>query len=129
MTHTFFRDDHQSVVPNRVYSYDPSGRGEYKIATLNHATVGPRNLYTTAEDFAKWDRNFYNGKVGGAKLIKKMQTPGVLNNGEKLTFTRSPDGAVTGFELNCDRLKKVVFERVELVRQKGRPRKGCGGQS
>ena len=86
MKNTHFHDDPKMIVPNRVYSYEPAGKGRYKIAQLNHGSVGARNLYTTLEDFAKWDQNFYDAKVGGSKLIDKMHVRGQLANGEELDY-------------------------------------------
>ncbi|HWM94578.1 MAG TPA: CocE/NonD family hydrolase, partial [Thermoanaerobaculia bacterium] len=36
---------------------------------------------STVEDLAKWDRNFYEPKVGGPALVEQLQRIGLLNDG------------------------------------------------
>jgi hypothetical protein len=48
--------------------------------------VGSSNLFTTVEDLARWDQNFYDAKVGGPALLEQMLTPGTLNDGSKLEY-------------------------------------------
>ena len=59
------------------------------------AAWAPRNLYTTIEDFARWDQNFYDAEAGGAELIEKMHNRGVLANGEKISYAAGLQSAVT----------------------------------
>src|SRR5262249_52547030 len=44
------------------------------------------SLFTTIEDLARWDENFYSGKVGGQDVLAQMQTQGVLNNGTQIQY-------------------------------------------
>jgi CubicO group peptidase (beta-lactamase class C family) len=85
MTNTHFHIDHEMVVKNRAYSYQPDGNG-FKLAALNYANVGATSLFTTVEDLARWAHNFEVPRVGDAALIARMETPGVLNNGKKLDY-------------------------------------------
>src|SRR5215813_11303343 len=85
MTGTHSHDDHEMIVRNRAYSYQPDGSG-FKNSPLNYANAGATSLFTTVEDLAKWITNFDDGKVGGAALIAEMQQPGVLKNGTKLAY-------------------------------------------
>lgn len=85
MTHTHFHIDHEMVVKNRAYSYQPDGR-EFKLAALNYANVGATSLFTTVEDLAQWAHNFELPRVGDAALIARMETPGLLNSGKKLDY-------------------------------------------
>jgi hypothetical protein len=50
--------------------------------------IGDLGVFTTIEDFLKWDQNFYENKLGKAtqKLIRTVLTKGKLNNGEDLTY-------------------------------------------
>jgi hypothetical protein len=86
MQNTHFHDDHTMIVPNRAVSYNPAGYNVYKIAVLSYANVGATSLFTTVEDMAKWDQEFYEGKVFGKDVIEEMHTKGVLNNGEELDY-------------------------------------------
>ena len=49
---------------------------------MSYANVGATSLFTTVEDMALWTVNFQNPRVGSKQLIKKMNTPAKLNNGE-----------------------------------------------
>jgi len=48
--------------------------------------AGSSNLYTTVEDLARWDNNFYDKNVGGSQVIEQMLTPGTLSDGSKLDY-------------------------------------------
>lgn len=86
MTNTHFHDDHEMIVKNRAYSYDPDEKEGFRLSALNYANVGATSLFTTVEDLAKWMRNFDNAKLGGAAVIEQMYQQGVLNNGKKITY-------------------------------------------
>jgi CubicO group peptidase (beta-lactamase class C family) len=86
MDNTHFHDDHRMIVKNRAYSYSPKDENTFQKSVLNYATVGATSLFTTVEDLAKWDKNFYDGIVGGKTAIELMQTRGVLNNGEQINY-------------------------------------------
>ena len=81
MNNTLFYDDHEKIVKNRAYSYSSASNG-YKKSVLNYANVGATSLFTTVEDLSLWAMNFKNLKVGDSKLIEKMNTLAILNNGK-----------------------------------------------
>ena len=85
MTDTHFHMDIGRIVPNRAYSYYPSGNG-FTNATLNFANAGATGLFTTVLDMAKWDQNFFNAKVGGKRVVEKMHEKAALNNGKEITY-------------------------------------------
>jgi len=101
MINTHFQDDYLRVVKNRAYAYYPAGDNHYQNAILTCALVGGTGLYTTIEDLALWDKNFYTAQVGGQSVIEQMHQRGVLNNGEEVDYA---------FGLILDRYKgrKVV---------------------
>lgn len=88
MNDTHFHDDHQLIVPNRAYAYAPDTTSEYglRISIPDFAIVGASSLFTTVEDMAKWDRNFYTGQVGGQEILEQMLVKGVLDNGEEINY-------------------------------------------
>ena len=86
MINTHFHDDYLRVVKNRAYAYYPAGDDHYKNAVLTCSLVGGTGLYTTVEDLALWDENFYSGQVGGQSVIEQMHQRGVLNNGEEIDY-------------------------------------------
>ena len=85
MTDTRFHDDRTRVVPRRATGYVPR-QGGYGIFATLFDRVGDGGLLTTIEDLAKWDRNFYDGQVGGEAMIRLAQTPGRLNDGIVLDY-------------------------------------------
>lgn len=88
MASSRFLDDHTAVVPGRAASYAPRPDGGFAVQSANWEQTGDGAVQTTVEDLAKWDQNFYTPKVGGPWLIEQLQTTGVLNSGEKITYAR-----------------------------------------
>jgi CubicO group peptidase (beta-lactamase class C family) len=86
MTNTHFNDDRTAVVKNRVISYAPISNGRFRQFIKTIEAMGDGNLLTTVEDLAKWDRNFYDNKVGGDGFSQQMLTRAKLNNGEELSY-------------------------------------------
>lgn len=88
MKSTHYHDDHTQIVPNRATGYDAGEKNGFVIGMSGFEQTGDGAVYTTVEDLLLWDQNFYQPKVGGKELIEQLQTTGVLNNGEKLTYAR-----------------------------------------
>jgi CubicO group peptidase (beta-lactamase class C family) len=86
MTSTFFRDNHAVVVKRQAYGYQPGQNGTFRLSVPNYDTVGASSLLTTVEDLARWDQNFYDRRLGGDAVIEQLQTPGVLNDGQKIAY-------------------------------------------
>ncbi|HYO75165.1 MAG TPA: serine hydrolase domain-containing protein [Thermoanaerobaculia bacterium] len=85
MTNTHFHDDPTEVVRHRAIGYAPAGSG-YTIEMSNYHVVGDGGLYTTTEDLAKWDANFYDPVVGGATFLESLHRRGKLASGEELNY-------------------------------------------
>jgi len=86
MSNTHFHDDHEMIVKNRAYSYEPDEDSGFKKKVLSFANVGATSLFTTVEDLAKWVQNFADGRVGGIAAIEQMHERGVLNNGKMIAY-------------------------------------------
>jgi CubicO group peptidase (beta-lactamase class C family) len=87
MTHTHFHDDPGHIMKKRAMSYEPDGRGGYRISYLqNFDKIGAGGLYTNLDDLRKWDENFYTHRLGGEALQKLLHTRGVLNSGDTITY-------------------------------------------
>ncbi|WP_409189022.1 serine hydrolase [Bradyrhizobium sp. RDM4] len=86
MSHTHFQDQYGTVVKDRAYSYERRPDGKYQYVALTYSTVGPSSLFSTVGDLARWDENFYTGKVGGLTLLAEMQQKGKLNNGKDIDY-------------------------------------------
>jgi CubicO group peptidase (beta-lactamase class C family) len=89
MTHTQFRDDHTSLIPNRALAYDPNEKGAgYTLDVSYFEQTGDGAVHTSVEDLQKWDENFYTGKIGGKELLTEIQETGKLNNGKALEYAK-----------------------------------------
>jgi CubicO group peptidase (beta-lactamase class C family) len=89
MTHTRFRDDHTSLIPNRALAYDPNEKGAgYTLDVSYFEQTGDGAVHTSVEDLQKWDENFYTGKIGGKKLLTEIQETAKLNNGKALDYAK-----------------------------------------
>jgi len=87
MTHTHFHDEPGHIMKDRAMSYVPDSAMGFRISYLqNFDKTGDGGLYTTVEDLARWDANYYTHQVGGAELQKLIATRGVLANGDTLTY-------------------------------------------
>lgn len=86
MTHTLFQQDYRTLVPGRVLSYVPADTGGYRLAPVNISMAGDGGVLTTLGDLALWDRNFYDGRVGGTDVVRQMQATGVLNDGKPIDY-------------------------------------------
>ena len=88
MSHTHFHDDHRQIVQKRADGYDDADGGGFEVSDTTLDMVGDGGIYTTVEDMAKWDRNFYDNKLGkgGPALIRLVETPGRLKNGKALDY-------------------------------------------
>jgi CubicO group peptidase (beta-lactamase class C family) len=86
MNHTHFQDDHTQPVPGRASAYSPLAGGGYAINIWNNDLVGQGGVMTTALDLAKWDENFYSGRVGGSGFLARQLERGKLNDGTVLTY-------------------------------------------
>ena len=86
MVDSHFHDDHTHVVPARASGYAPTRGGGFRTSMTTLGMVGDGGVYTTVEDMAKWDWNFYEPTVGGQEFLTAMHTQGVLNDGDTLTY-------------------------------------------
>jgi len=92
MSHTLFYDDHTLVVPGRVAAYDSSPHDSFRVDwSTTFAVVGSGGLMSTVDDLLLWDRNFYANRLGKGTLVQELQTPGVLNNGNKISYAMGLD--------------------------------------
>ena len=77
MNNSFFNDDVNLPFKNRADAYTPidDESDKYKINVTNLSWVGDGGVYTSLNDFIKWDENFYANKLGmgGQSLIQTME--------------------------------------------------------
>jgi CubicO group peptidase (beta-lactamase class C family) len=116
MDHTHFHEHYGDLVSDRAYSYDRLPDGSYTYVALSYSTVGPSSLFTTVGDLARWDENFYNGRIGGKDLLSQMQQKGRLNSGKDIDYA-------SGLEIGQYRGLQTVYHnggdagyRAEILR-------------
>ncbi len=92
MSHTLFYDDHTLVMPGRVAAYDPGPHDTFRVDwSTTYDIVGSGGLMSTLDDLLLWDRNFYANRLGKGTLTRELQTPGVLNNGNTISYAMGLD--------------------------------------
>lgn len=87
MQHTVFFDHPTQVIPGRAIPYSNGDDGKPLMNLWFLPFAGPSGLYTNLEDLARWDANFYDNRLGGgAALIERMETAGLLADGEAIDY-------------------------------------------
>jgi CubicO group peptidase (beta-lactamase class C family) len=128
MAHTRFYDDHTLVVRGRIPAYQPGADGAFLVDwSTNFEKVGDGGLMSSVDDLLLWDRNFYNNKLGKGTLIQEMETPGILNDGKKISYALGlelgtyrglpvveHDGALFGYRTDILRFPRQKFTVVCL---------------
>lgn len=98
MLDTHFREDAGSIIARRATGYRAQPGGGWRLGVYVSNTYGHGNLFTTAGDLLKWERNFTTASVGGAPLLERMQRPSKLVSGEStgwaMGLRRWPNGDV-----------------------------------
>jgi CubicO group peptidase (beta-lactamase class C family) len=87
MTHTMMLDNHATVVPNKAGSYVVMPNGTVVTEVSSFEQVGDGGVQTSLEDLAKWIKNFESPTVGGAALIRELETTGVAH-GKPISYAR-----------------------------------------
>lgn len=86
MESTRVNDDRRDAMANRVVGYSVED-GELR---MNHPwtfdKVGSGGVYSSIEDMARWDRNWFTEEVGGAGFSQGLSERGVLNDGTELPY-------------------------------------------
>jgi len=86
LTASHFHTDVSRIVRHRAYGYDGAAGGAFAINSPQNERAGAGGLFTTVLDLARWNENFYDGRVGGADTIRMLEKPGRLNDGTVLTY-------------------------------------------
>lgn len=128
MKNTRFHDDFKELIPNRASGYFPGPGGCFLNFISTFDCVGSGGLYSTVEDLSLWDLNFEQAKIGGPELIRQIQSPGTLTNGEVLDYafglivgtyrglkTVSHGGALGGYRAMMARFPEQNFSVICLA--------------
>jgi CubicO group peptidase (beta-lactamase class C family) len=76
------------VTPHLAYGYSSTGDSTFEARSDRVMAYGDSKLRTTLGDLAKWQRNFDNPKVGGAELVRQLESPTVLHDGTRIDYGR-----------------------------------------
>ncbi len=87
MNDSYVRTDPTEIIPGASQGYSNGENGLVESGDL-YAAYGAGGIYTTPGDLAKWLRNFNDPKLGGAALIEKLVTPGMLNKGDTMKYAQ-----------------------------------------
>lgn len=134
MNATHFHDDRTRIVPNRAISHTVSN-GEYRRSYPgNFQGVGPGGLYSTLQDWGKWEQFWYGSLQweGGisndeaTELKQRMLAPSFAN-GEEIDYRKglrvnqrkgaekvSHGGSFRGFKTNYSRYPDSGYSLVTL---------------
>lgn len=85
MENSYVRNDPSTIIPKATQGYSYGEQGFTESGDLD-ASYGAGGIYTTPSDLAKWMNNFENPEVGGPELVEKLVTPGILNNGDTMSY-------------------------------------------
>ncbi|MEE9391711.1 MAG: serine hydrolase domain-containing protein [Planctomycetota bacterium] len=86
MKNSRYRKAYDEIIPNRAHGYRQT-KAAWRIANTQLDHTGDGGVFTTIEDLAKWDANFYDNKLGhGKALIDLLQRRGCLRNGDPLDY-------------------------------------------
>ena len=97
MMNTYFENDYQRIIKNRVLGYSKS-KGEYKTLQSTSNVTGDGGLMSTLEDLSKWKLEFVETKLGYEGFIKFLES-GKLNNGQSIDYSFGIiQGNYRGFE-------------------------------
>lgn len=86
MTRTRIHDDRRALIPDRVVGYEHESGGVRMNHPWNFQQVGSGGVYSSIEDLARWDRNYYTEEVGGGGFTARLLERGVLTDGSTIPY-------------------------------------------
>lgn len=86
MPNTFVEDEYDRVVQGGATSYYGSSPNAFSRAIEYWGYVGSGNIHSTTADLLNWQQNYYEPASGWSALFAKMETEGVLNNGDNTHY-------------------------------------------
>lgn len=87
MNKTFIYDNPGKIIENSASGHTREGGDKFKRTGIRNSTVvGQSNIYTSIEDFLKWDNNFYKNRFGKWDFNKEMTSLTTLTNGDTCKY-------------------------------------------
>ncbi len=85
MTSTALHDGRGLPVRNRALAHTATDTG-FTVRFPDSEIVGGSNVYTSVEDFLRWEENVISGRVGGRELIDRLTSRPTLASGETIPY-------------------------------------------
>jgi CubicO group peptidase (beta-lactamase class C family) len=105
MEATFFNDNVDGIVPNRAAGYKPLGSGGFEIYMTNLDWVGEGGVFTTLNNFIKWDTAFMAGSVPGGDEVEALMLEPHPVSVQTMERRHLDEGAGYGFGLDIGKYK------------------------
>ena len=87
MKNSLIRDDNAVRLANFAEPYEKEEEdADFSKSEVLGSVIGAINVYSTAEDLAKWYLNFKDQKSSLGRLMQKLNTPVQLPNGKKFNY-------------------------------------------
>ncbi|MEO7964538.1 MAG: serine hydrolase domain-containing protein, partial [Gemmatimonadaceae bacterium] len=78
-----------AIIKRKAHGYDMGPNGLQNKGFVDHTyPFSAGSLCSTVGDLASWNRALHKGKILSAKSYTDITTPGVLNDGTKLRYTK-----------------------------------------
>ncbi|MEM9312368.1 MAG: serine hydrolase domain-containing protein [Pseudomonadota bacterium] len=90
MSQTFVRTEPGQVIENLAAGYRPQ-RGGFTSHPVLSATYGSTGIVSTPRDLLVWGDALNSGTIGGAEVIKAMETRSSLASGRRLIATNGQE--------------------------------------
>lgn len=87
MTHSAFVADHQRTIAGRAMSYEKGRDGWFQVFSQDRL-IGDGGVFTTLDDLARWDANFYAPIIGKRSATALLTTRAFLDDGAPLRISR-----------------------------------------
>ncbi len=117
MTHTHFNDDVTMVVKNRATGYVPRTKetvagarqagyylreeGDYMQVHRNSPHYGGSGLFTSVEDWYRWNQNFYSHRLGGKAFYDLMH--------KRMKFAHDKDNDAFGLVFGNFKGEEIIW--------------------
>ena len=87
MRNTLVHDNPNMIIPRRAFAYTRGPNGGWQMnVSWNQTVPGDGKMFSTIEDLALWDQNFYEPKIGHGQFCQTMLTRGRLNDGTPCNY-------------------------------------------
>jgi CubicO group peptidase (beta-lactamase class C family) len=76
MRQTHFLTSYNAVVPARATGYSPLNDSGFRADMPRWLQIGDGGVWTSIEELFRWEKNFYDARIGGRAMIDTLEQPG-----------------------------------------------------